>query len=62
MSNGGYFTRWKLENRPGVFDGGVESEGTLFEADNNLLGFLPEALHAYPVFRDSTGTAKEATR
>ncbi len=62
VSNGGYLTRWQLENRPGVFDGGVESEGTLFEADNNLLGFLPEALRAYPVFRDSTGPAKEAAR
>ena len=62
VSNGGYLTRWQLENEPGVFDGGVESEGTLFEADNNLLGYLPDALRAYPVFRDSTGAAKEAAR
>jgi hypothetical protein len=63
ISNGGYLTRWQLENRPGVFDGGVESEGTLFEADNNLLGLLPTALRAYPVFRDSTDpAAKEAAR
>jgi hypothetical protein len=41
VSNGGYLTRWQLENEPGVFDGGVESEGTLFETDNTLLGFLP---------------------
>ena len=62
VSNGGYLTRWQLENEPGVFDGGVESEGTLFETDNNLLGYLPDALRAYPVFRDSTGAAKEAAR
>ena len=47
VSNGGYLTRWQLENRPGVFDGGVESEGTLFELDNNLLTYLPDALNAY---------------
>ena len=62
VSNGGYLTRWQLENEPGVFDGGVESEGTLFETENNLLGYLPAALRAYPVFRDSTGAAKETAR
>jgi len=63
ISNGGYLTRWQLENRPGVFDGGVEWEGTLFEPDNNLLTYLPPALRAYPVFRDSPeGPAKEAAR
>ena len=62
ISNGGYLTRWQLENEPGVFDGGVESEGTLFERDNNLLTYLPEALQAYPAFRDATGPAKEAAR
>jgi len=63
VSNGGYLTRWQLENRPGVFDGGVESEGTLFETDNNLLGYLPQALRAYPAFRDATDpVAKEQAR
>ena len=64
ISNGGYLTRWQLENRPGLFDGGVDWEGTLFEEDNNLLDFLPEALRAYPRFRDAPdGSAeKEAAR
>ena len=63
LSNGGYLTRWQLENRSGVFDGGVEAEGTLFEADNNLLTYLPEALRAYPAYRDATTpAAKEAAR
>jgi hypothetical protein len=64
VSNGGYLTRWQLENEPGVFDGGVESEGTLFEAENTLLSFLPEALRAYPVFRhpSSTEAEREAAR
>lgn len=53
ISNGGYLTRWQLENRKGLYDGGVEWEGTLFEEDNNLLTYLPPALRAYPVFRDA---------
>lgn len=51
ISNGGYLTRWQLENRKSVFDGGLEVEGTLFEVDNNVLDYLPEALRAYPTFR-----------
>ncbi len=62
VSIGGYRTRWQLENEPGVFDGGVESEGTLVEAEHNVLGFLSEALRAYPAYRHGTGVAKEAAR
>ncbi|MGI5154569.1 3-hydroxybutyrate oligomer hydrolase family protein [Microbispora sp. CA-102843] len=48
QSNGGYLVRWQLENRPDLFDGGVDWEGTLFTADGpNLLTFLPPALRAY---------------
>ena len=59
VSNGGYLTRWQLENRPDVFDGGVDSEGTLFERDNNLLTYLPPALRAYPAFRDAAAGSPE---
>ena len=64
ISNGGYLTRWQLENRPGVFDGGVDWEGTLSESDNNLLSFLPPALQAYPTYRDAPAGSpeKEAAR
>lgn len=49
ISNGGYLTRWQLENRPGLYDGGVDWEGTLFRADGpNLMTYLPTALRAYP--------------
>ncbi|TLP56911.1 3-hydroxybutyrate oligomer hydrolase family protein [Microbispora triticiradicis] len=48
QSNGGYLVRWQIENRPDLFDGGVDWEGTLFTSEGpNLLTFLPSALRAY---------------
>ena len=49
ISNGGYLTRWQLENRPELYDGGVDWEGTLFRADGpNLFHAPPTALREYP--------------
>jgi hypothetical protein len=49
ISNGGYLTRWQLENRPELYDGGVDWEGTLMVADGpNLFTYLPTALREYP--------------
>jgi hypothetical protein len=49
ISNGGYLVRWQLENRPDLYDGGLDWEGTLFRADGpNLLTYLPTALREYP--------------
>ncbi|WP_206665704.1 tannase/feruloyl esterase family alpha/beta hydrolase [Pedococcus bigeumensis] len=49
ISNGGYLTRWQLENRPELYDGGLDWEGTLFRAEGpNLLTYLPTALKNYP--------------
>ena len=51
ISNGGYLTRWQLENRPELYDGGVDWEGTLFRADGpNLFTYLPTALKHYPAY------------
>jgi len=51
ISNGGYLTRWQLENRPGLYDGGVDWEGTLFrDPGPNLLTYLPTALKEYPSY------------
>ncbi|WP_406864861.1 tannase/feruloyl esterase family alpha/beta hydrolase [Streptomyces sp. HUAS MG47] len=42
ISNGGYLTRWQLENRPELYDGGVDWEGVLWTAEGpNLLTGLP---------------------
>lgn len=61
LSNGGYLVRWQLENRPGLYDGGVDWEGTLWRAEPpNLLGYLPEALRAYPRYADGGADADEA--
>jgi hypothetical protein len=49
ISNGGYLTRWQLENRPDLYDGGVDWEGSLFQGDApNLFTYLPTALREYP--------------
>ena len=51
ISNGGYLTRWQLENNPRDFDGGLDWEGTLFRAEGpNLLTYLPTALKHYPAY------------
>ncbi|MFF6833720.1 MULTISPECIES: tannase/feruloyl esterase family alpha/beta hydrolase [unclassified Streptomyces] len=42
ISNAGYLTRWQLENRPELYDGGVDWEGVLWTARGpNLLTSLP---------------------
>ncbi|MFC6286757.1 tannase/feruloyl esterase family alpha/beta hydrolase [Nocardioides sp. GCM10027113] len=51
ISNGGYLVRWQLENRPRLYDGGIDWEGTLYQADApNLLTYLPDALRHYPSY------------
>ncbi|HJQ29522.1 MAG TPA: tannase/feruloyl esterase family alpha/beta hydrolase [Rubrobacter sp.] len=51
ISNGGYLTRYALENTPELYDGGVDWEGTLFRAQGpNLFTYLPVALRNYPEY------------
>jgi hypothetical protein len=51
ISNGGYLTRWQLENKPWLYDGGVDWEGTLMRAAGpNLFTYLPTALRHYPSY------------
>ena len=61
ISNGGYLVRWQLENRPDLYDGGVDWEGTLWTvAGPNLLTFLPPALRAYPAYLGGSASAHAA--
>jgi len=62
ISNGGYLTRWQIENRPELYDGAVDWEGTLFRPEGpNLFTYLPAALKHYPAFRDTESVeAREA--
>ncbi|HET6859020.1 MAG TPA: tannase/feruloyl esterase family alpha/beta hydrolase [Streptomyces sp.] len=63
MSNGGYLVRWQLENHPGLYDGGVDWEGTLWRADGpHLLTFLPPALRHYPTYAAGGAGADRARR
>lgn len=61
LSNGGYLVRWQLENRPWLYDGGVDWEGTLWTAHGpNLLTFLPPALRNYPAYAAGDPQAHQA--
>jgi hypothetical protein len=52
LSNGGYLTRFALENRPDLYDGGVDWEGVLWLPDGpNIFTSLPPALRWYPAWR-----------
>jgi hypothetical protein len=53
-SNGGYQVRRAIEEAPGLFDGGVDWEGTFVDpGEHNLLVQLPAAIRHYPAYRDS---------
>ncbi|GAC1361022.1 MAG: tannase/feruloyl esterase family alpha/beta hydrolase [Herpetosiphon sp.] len=52
ISNGGYLTRFALEQHPELYDGGVDWEGTLFLPEGpNVLSYLPTTLKHYPTYR-----------
>ena len=62
VSNGGYLTRYALEQQPELYDGGVDWEGALFRAEGpNLLTYLPATLRHYPAFRDTGDRAAHAS-
>jgi hypothetical protein len=45
ISNGGYLTRYAIENNPGLYDGAVDWEGVLWRRNGpNLFTHLPQAL------------------
>ena len=50
FSAAGYLARWQLENRPGLYDGGIAWSGVLITPERNLLSYLPTALRHYPEY------------
>ncbi|MDT5025207.1 MAG: hypothetical protein QOE61_1633 [Micromonosporaceae bacterium] len=50
FSAAGYLTRWQLENRPELYDGGIAWSGVLMTPERNLLSYLPTALRHYPQY------------
>jgi hypothetical protein len=61
ISNGGYLTRWQLENRPDLYDGGVDWEGTFLTPEGpNLFFSLPPALKWFPRYRAGDEAAHRA--
>src|SRR5438094_3615166 len=66
-SNGGYQVRRAIEEAPGLFDGGVDWEGTFVDSSpNNILGTLPPAIKNFPAYAasdfDASRPAAQAIR
>jgi dienelactone hydrolase len=57
FSVAGYLARWQLENRPGLYNGGIAWSGVLITAQRNLLSVLPTALRHYPAFAATASAA-----
>ena len=60
FSAAGYLTRWQLENKPGLYDGGIAWNGVLMTPDRNLLSYLPTALAQYPQYAAGSEAAHQA--
>ncbi len=60
FSAAGYLTRWQLENRPDLYDGGIDWSGLLITPDRNLLTYLPTALTHYPQFATGSQESHQA--
>jgi len=61
ISNGGYLTRWQIENQPELYDGAVDWEGTLMLAEGpNLFTYLPAALKHFPAYKRGDEAAHQA--
>ena len=51
FSAAGYLARWQLENRPGLYDGGIAWSGVLMTPERNLLSLPPHRPAALPPVR-----------
>ena len=51
FSAAGYLARWQLENRPGLYDGGIAWSGVLMTPERNLLTYPPHRPASLPPVR-----------
>jgi hypothetical protein len=60
FSAAGYLTRWQLENRPDLYDGGIDWSGLMITPERSLLTYLPTALTEYPKYVAGSAEAHQA--
>jgi Tannase and feruloyl esterase len=60
VSVAGYLTRWQLENRPELYDGGIDWNAVLVTPERSLLSYLPTALTNYPQHAAGSEAAHQA--
>jgi hypothetical protein len=60
FSAAGYLTRWQLENRPDLYDGGIDWSGLMITPEHSLLSYLPTALTEYPRYVAGSAEAHQA--
>jgi len=60
FSAAGYLTRWQLENRPDLYDGGIDWSGLMITLEHSLLTYLPTALTEYPRYVAGSAEAHQA--
>jgi hypothetical protein len=60
FSAAGYLTRWQLENRPDLYDGGLDWSGLMIAPERSPLTYLPTALTEYPKYVAGSQEAHQA--
>lgn len=58
-SNGGYVTRYAIENSGDLYDGGLDWEGVLWNTEINNISIKVDELHNWKILQDPNANAKE---